>query len=214
MPLLGQATVISWNRVAPAARAEFEQWHTEEHLPERLGIPGFLRGRRYQAIEADRDYLIVYEVRDFDVLQSAAYLTRLNAPTPWTRRVTGTMRDPVRGLCRTVWSVGLSGHSPFVAAVRLPSNVLLDTQQEQAESLLHAEACITALHACSTEPHESARLTVERMHRATEIPQRIALIEGSRLASLRPAGRQLFGNTGTTGVFRLQTALTGSGLPE
>ncbi|HSV83152.1 MAG TPA: hypothetical protein VLK85_28465 [Ramlibacter sp.] len=40
MALLGRAVVVSWNRVAVADRAEFTDWHTHEHMPERLAIPG------------------------------------------------------------------------------------------------------------------------------------------------------------------------------
>jgi hypothetical protein len=33
------------------AVAEHDRWHTQEHLPERLAITGFLRGTRWTAIE-------------------------------------------------------------------------------------------------------------------------------------------------------------------
>jgi len=35
-----------WWDIPPEVRAEWEHWHTTEHMPERLGIPGFLRGLR------------------------------------------------------------------------------------------------------------------------------------------------------------------------
>jgi hypothetical protein len=42
----GQAAVAIWCDVAPEARAQFDDWHAHEHMPERLSIPGFLRGSR------------------------------------------------------------------------------------------------------------------------------------------------------------------------
>ena len=36
--------------------AEFEGWFQGEHLIERLGVPGFLFGRRHQAISGDTGY--------------------------------------------------------------------------------------------------------------------------------------------------------------
>jgi len=49
MSLAGQGVVAIWNGIAPEGRAEFFEWHNREHMPERVGIPGFRRGRRYIA---------------------------------------------------------------------------------------------------------------------------------------------------------------------
>ncbi len=40
--MLGSAAVAMWWDIAPEVRAEWEDWHTREHMPERLAIPGFL----------------------------------------------------------------------------------------------------------------------------------------------------------------------------
>ena len=45
--MLGKAAVAMWWDIAPDMKAEFEDWHTHEHMPERLAIPGFLRGMRW-----------------------------------------------------------------------------------------------------------------------------------------------------------------------
>lgn len=47
MPRIGQGVLAIWNGIAPEAEAEFVAWHVREHIPERVGLPGFLRGRRY-----------------------------------------------------------------------------------------------------------------------------------------------------------------------
>ena len=47
--MLGNAAVAMWWDIAPEVRAEWEDWHTREHMPERLAIPGFLRGTRWIA---------------------------------------------------------------------------------------------------------------------------------------------------------------------
>ena len=39
-----------FNDVAAGREAEFDAWFQGEHLVERLGVPGFLYGRRHQAI--------------------------------------------------------------------------------------------------------------------------------------------------------------------
>ena len=31
-----------WHDIAEAGEAEYSAWHTNQHMPERLGVPGFL----------------------------------------------------------------------------------------------------------------------------------------------------------------------------
>ena len=50
MSLAGSGAVCIWHDIEPEATDEFYQWHNREHMPERVGIPGFLRGRRYIAV--------------------------------------------------------------------------------------------------------------------------------------------------------------------
>jgi hypothetical protein len=50
MSLAGLGVVCIWHDLLPEARDEYHQWHNREHMPERVGIPGFRRGRRYVAI--------------------------------------------------------------------------------------------------------------------------------------------------------------------
>jgi hypothetical protein len=84
------------------AIAEHDQWHSHEHLPERLAIPGFVRGSRWTAPVGTPRYLVLYEVRDLAVLDSQSYLERLNRPTPWTTKMMACYVGMQRGLCRVV----------------------------------------------------------------------------------------------------------------
>jgi len=67
---------------------EFNAWYDSEHLAERLAIPGFRSARRWVADVAPGagKYLATYELDSPAVLQSAQYLARYQAATPWTRR--------------------------------------------------------------------------------------------------------------------------------
>src|SRR4029453_7975918 len=93
LPLAGSAVLASWNDIAPGGDAEFDHWHTTEHIPERVSVPGFLRGRRYNAIAGNPTYFTLYETDTVAVLQSPAYLARLNAPTPWTAKCIQLFRN-------------------------------------------------------------------------------------------------------------------------
>ncbi len=111
MPLLGQAARLLNFDIVPEAVAEHDDWHTHEHLPERLSIPGFLRGTRWAATSAGPAYCVLYEVEQLATLASEAYLARLNNPSPWTQKMMPHYRGMSRGLCRVMRSCGLGmGH--------------------------------------------------------------------------------------------------------
>jgi len=96
--MLGSAAVTIWCDVAAEVRDEFEDWHTREHMPERLAISGFLRGTRWRS-EPAGSFFILYELDAPATLSGPAYLARLNDPTPWSRKMMPHHRNMVRSLC-------------------------------------------------------------------------------------------------------------------
>lgn len=118
MALLGHGVLAIWNGIAPEAEDEFVAWHVREHIPERVSLPGFLRGRRFVAVDGHPKYFNYYETASVKVLSSPAYLARLNAPTDWTRRVVAHFKDTSRTACKVTWSLG-NGEGGFVEAMAL-----------------------------------------------------------------------------------------------
>ena len=106
MSMLGKAALAMWWDVSGDARTELEHWHAHEHFPERLGIPGFLRGSRWTAVDGGEGFFVMYELRDHAVLASAPYVARLNAPSPWSTRMMPLHRNMVRTQCQVVQSRG------------------------------------------------------------------------------------------------------------
>src|SRR6266511_1030062 len=106
MGLMGSAVLAIWNDIAPGGDDEFVHWHTREHIPERVGVPGFQRGRRYVAVSGSPEYFTLYETESIDTLSGPAYLARLNDPTPWTRRSLPLFRNTKRTACRVTLSLG------------------------------------------------------------------------------------------------------------
>ncbi len=108
--------LVVWMNVEPSGAEDFAEWYIREHIPERVGVPGFRNGNRYRALEGSPDrgspdrsspnYLAVYDTDAPGVLSSAAYKERLNTPTEWTRRVMPMFRDTVRSACRVVAEQG------------------------------------------------------------------------------------------------------------
>ena len=90
-----------FNNVAPGREAEFEEWFQHEHLEERLSVPGFLLGRRHEAVSGEPRYFNFYLTRSVEVLKSAPYLARLDNPTPMTRTImSAVFKDMIRTVCR------------------------------------------------------------------------------------------------------------------
>ena len=103
--MIGRAAVTIWCDIARDVRDELNHWHAHEHMPERLGIPGFLRGSRWVADQGE-GYFMLYETASADVVTGPDYLARLNNPTPWSRRMMPHHRNMVRGACRIESSFG------------------------------------------------------------------------------------------------------------
>jgi hypothetical protein len=80
MSLLGKAAVAMWWSVRPEQRSEFGDWHSHEHFPERMSIPGFRRGSRWTSTDEAEGFFVLYELEQYETLTSKAYLDRLNAP--------------------------------------------------------------------------------------------------------------------------------------
>jgi len=106
MPLLGQAAMVLSFDVALDAVREHDEWHTHEHLPERLSIPGFVRGSRWVALRGQPRYFVMYEVEQLATLTSQPYLDRLNNPSPWTSKMMPHYRGMTRGFCSVTGSFG------------------------------------------------------------------------------------------------------------
>jgi len=100
MAFAGTAFLILWHDLAEEGEREYHLWHTREHMPERVGHPGFLRARRgvnwnlsYQR------YLTIYEGESLESFRSDAYYRSLNSPTEWTTRVAPHFRNFLRMAC-------------------------------------------------------------------------------------------------------------------
>ncbi len=118
MSLLGAAAVAMWWEIEFAMRAEFQDWHSHEHFPERMAIPGFRRGSRWTDIEDDRRFFVLYELAEHATLASPAYRARLDNPTPWSVKMMPHHRNMVRSQCRVRDSFG-SFAAAALGAIRL-----------------------------------------------------------------------------------------------
>ena len=82
----GTALMMVWVDVPADKEDDFNRWYKEEHLAERMAVPGFLGGARYEAVKGVPRHLACYELESAAVLHTPAYQKVRANPTPWTRR--------------------------------------------------------------------------------------------------------------------------------
>tara|TARA_A100001037_G_scaffold103945_2_gene94502 strand:+ start:391 stop:741 length:351 start_codon:yes stop_codon:yes gene_type:complete len=92
--------------IKPEREEEFNRWYNEEHVPERLAIPGFKQARRFKAVEGEPKYLALYEIENVEVLESPEYkFWTGEGQTPWTSSVLGDLTAFVRNVYVEILSV-------------------------------------------------------------------------------------------------------------
>lgn len=106
MPLAGSHVLLICTDYPAADEDGFNDWYTREHVPERVSLPGFLRGRRYEAVGEGPRYCTFYEVRDASALSSDSYLRVLHDPDPRSRHYIPRFVRPARTVARVVASAG------------------------------------------------------------------------------------------------------------
>lgn len=111
--------------VEPADDADFNRWYDQEHVEERVRIPGFLSGARYFSLEGGRKYLGLYRTESLAVFGSPGYRAAFEKQTPWSIANLDRMRQPIRRVCavRAVTGFGSGSH-----VIVLPLPVAADAE--------------------------------------------------------------------------------------
>jgi len=208
MTLRGKAVVASWSNIAPSVIDDVRDWHSREHMPERLGLPGFLRGRRYSGLDDPGAWFILYEAETLAVLTSPAYLARLNDPTPWTRRSIVHLGNSMRG----IGVVGLSSGESiggFVGTIRIAAR---DTDAIDRSLLLKQldQPGIIGIHSCIADPQASTIRTVESQSRPVATPRGFIIVEATTCAPLEEVISELAASRPDiykTNLYRLELLL-------
>jgi hypothetical protein len=90
------ALLIVQVEIDPVDAEEFNRWYDEEHLPQKLGEPGFISARRFKAHDDENKYLVVYELEGPDAALSPAYMKQ--QPTEWSKSVMARWKKWDRGV--------------------------------------------------------------------------------------------------------------------
>ncbi len=183
MALAGRGAVIVWNDITPEGREDFFEWHARQHMPERINLPGFNRGRRCVAVAASVEFLTLYEVDDVDVLDSEVYRTRLAHPTAWSLEVMPHFRNNVRGGCRVLFSAGPS-QGGCIATLRMTADEadkahLVNTLIAELLPAVAREPRVTGAHLLVNDAALSGGQVGQRQGRYITQPDVVVVVEGS-----------------------------------
>ncbi len=143
MTLPGSAFLALWNDRAET-RDDYEAWHSREHIPERLGVPGILAARRYVSGKGPLPpYFTLYPLSDLKVLDSTEYRTIVNRPTEWSLSMRPALTHMYRQGCDTSFSIGAGIAGNLAAAVlrrsegELGLEKLAEIVENESVSALH-----------------------------------------------------------------------------
>ena len=189
--LLGRGAVLVWNDVAEEGRERFYEWHDREHMPERLALPGFRRGRRFRKPGHSPEWLTMYEADDLSAVTSPEYLARLNAPTPATVGALKYFRNTSRAVCRVACSLG-AGTGGNVLAMRLSvpaagSEAMRRHLCGDAFPRLMALSGVVACHLYAADQAASHVSTAESGTRTFDVPAWVLLCEATAAAAAERA---------------------------
>jgi hypothetical protein len=120
-----------WLHVPPEREDEFNAWYNTEHIQQITGIPGFINGRRYMALEGVPKYLALYELHDETVTAGAEFQYAMANPTPWSARMLGFYKPHrIRNTYRLIFTAGEARlkDAPYVYIGK--SGIAPDMEQE------------------------------------------------------------------------------------
>jgi hypothetical protein len=199
MPLLGEAAVAMWWNVAPEQRSEFGDWHSHEHFPERMSIPGFRRGSRWTSTRDAEGFFVLYELEQYETLTSKGYLDRLNAPTPWSTKMMPHHRNMVRSQCRVAASFG-GGVAASLATISLSpadgKEAELKTALVAALHELASKPGLTGAHLLITDtPKMRTRTTEQQIRGSDAVADWVILLSGYEPEVVDSAAADRFSST-------------------
>lgn len=181
----GAGFLAIWSDVKAHDLTDYRHWLTREHTTERVTTKGFLASRVFRAARDDINrFFILYELEAPEVLDGAAYLARLNAPTPWSQRIMPKLGNFKRGGGAKVARAG-RGEGATITALRIEK--LPGKSQEFADALVVCDG-IAAVQIGATDEKRTSVQTAEKGMRKDEgFFAGLLLIEALDVASLRAA---------------------------
>ena len=153
--LPASAFLALWNDISAHLEPEYDQWHTLEHVPERVSVSGFRGARRYVDRSRAHHRYLLYEVESVPVFTSAEYRDLLDHPTPWSASMRPDFSNFLRAICEVTMSRG-TGAGAALACLCVPPA----TDDLTLRSALDAAASLPRINAVHCGQRTDTGVTV------------------------------------------------------
>jgi hypothetical protein len=188
--LRGGGALMLWLDVAPELDRETDGWYIDEHMPERIDIGGYLRARRFTAIEGAPAYLTLFEAQTPAALASEGYLRLVGRISAQSQRIRAGFSNVVRNTFAVRQSFG-RGIGTVAASLRLlPRNpahakAAAEALDAQIPQLLRRHG-IVGVHWLQAAPQVRAQMDRARVTGHSDgHADYVLLVEATRVADLQ-----------------------------
>ena len=125
--------LIVWADIPVEVESDFNDWYSNEHLPDRIGrLPGFVRGRRFALTlerEAAPKYLTLYDLTSAEVMLSPTHVELRKHRKPRDLKFVPLFRNTIKGICDVVGRVGEVGAGEWLVLLPVSAQSHSFTQQ-------------------------------------------------------------------------------------
>ena len=136
----GRGLLMVFTDVPAEVEDEYNRWYNEEHIPERLSIPGVLSAARYEARQGGPKHLAAYELDQPETYNTDIWQRLLANPTEWSKKMSPTVVATkfIRNLYRMIYpddvteDIALAEMSPTILVGRMSVPAELEAQFNQA----------------------------------------------------------------------------------
>jgi hypothetical protein len=188
--LMGTGALMLWLDVAAELDRETDGWYVDEHLPERIDIGGYLRARRYNAIEGGPAYLTLFEAQTPSALASDGYLRLVRRISEQSKRIRAGFSNVTRNTFAVRQSRG-RGTGAVVGSLRLTlreperAAAAAAAVDAQVPHLLRHHG-VVGVHWLQAAPAIRARMDAERaVGQADAAADYVLLIEATRASEVK-----------------------------
>jgi hypothetical protein len=192
--LMGSGALLLWLDVAPELDRETDAWYIDEHMPERIDIGGYLRARRFGAVEGAPAYLTLFEAQTPAALASEGYLRLVGRISEQSRRIRAGFSNVVRNTFEVRQSRG-RGIGTIVASLRLTPKIAARAEavaaalDAQVPQLLRRPG-VVGVHWLQAAPEVRARMdAVRAVGQSDAGADYVLLIEATRVAEVQAIRR-------------------------
>ena len=198
MSLMGAAVLVNLGGILKDKEIEYNQWHSLEHMPERISLPGVLKDFRVQgesSTQIEDKYFMMYGAKNKQIFVSKKYLERLNNPTKWTKEILSSYISPSRTVCSVIASKSRD-FSSFLVTIRFLDPDIDNKHNVEKLKLSIPQIIklvgVTGMHVLLGDNTFGQMKTEEKKYRSSqglddEVVSQVIIIEGLNYSALRKA---------------------------